>query len=242
MEFISTLSIIGIGLGGIGIGLGGIGGLSIVGYYFLSYIFLNKNDHKALIIDNNYKSVINITHITNDDIEVKNYIQKCLEYFYIKNENENQNEHENQNENENEIFISENVSKILLHNNIYVEYSLNNNTYSICVNGELKELKKEKEIVKNTQKIKRKILTGYIESKERNEKICVKKLLKEFQGPEHNFYNNLEGVSKKIEDILYPYNLLEWDTLIINDLFGDTTKIDLTNLNNNELNWDNCNN
>lgn len=190
--------------------------VGIIGYFLISYIF--DNNHEPLIIDKDHVSRIIITHITEDDDEIKNYVEKWLEYLFL-NENNDIEEHE-----------LPFVPKQLLGDNIYIEYKLDNHNYIICVNGEIKKKPQNDSIV---SKIQRKILTGYLESKDRDEKICVKKLLKEFQGPKYNFYSNLDGVSKKIKDVLYPYDLKEWDTLLIHDLFGEITKIDLNNVENN---------
>ena len=199
--------------------------IGIGGYYLISFLF-DKNNHEALNIDKDYKSSIIITKISHNDNDVKKYVKKWLEFMYL---NENL-----QIQSKNHIPI---VPEKIFNNKIYLEYKLNNNYYALCINKEIKKIDKIDKIDKNIKKskinkinkINKKILMGHLISKERNEKISVKEILTKFQGPMFDFYKNLEGVSKKLEDILHLYNLDEWDSLVILDLFGEKITIDLKN-------------
>ena len=199
--------------------------MSYVGYKvfkkYEEYKELDKSINKNPFIKNsNNLSKIEITHITENNDELKNLIEKSLNNIYYPDQENDENEENDENNEEN--IISP-------HDKILVEYNLNNNCYSLWVTGKIFEIIKNNS--KNNGGLKRQIISAYLKSENNDETVDVSKLLKEFHGPNSDFNLNLNGVSHLWSDVLYPYNITNKDsswynsTLIINDLFGSTTTI-----------------
>lgn len=186
------------------------------------YSYFYKNDHLEMITDENDTDKIKIIYISEDNEIMKNYIQYYLEQICVFN-SQDMNDDEITEEGQSYDIYAQEYFSDHKKDKIYVEYTLNNGKYSVCINGPIKIKQIEKS--EQRQLFRRKILSAYILSKERDERLQVSKLVKEFQGPNADFYENVEGISKKIKDILYPYDLNEWDSLIITNIFGKVTEI-----------------
>jgi hypothetical protein len=229
-----------------------------VGISLYNFIFGKEEIHnRNAFVEESHVPSIEITHITEDSAEIRKYIQKWLEHLYL--DNEESSEHgsdssyvklDNSKNYDNQRLLETKIDEILDspkstiseiledlhkvpeslkqgHDKIYVEFALNNEKYAICVKSEFSE--KDKTDGFNSG-LKRKILSAYLKSDQ--ETIDVSNLMKEFQGPEHNFYSNLNGPTNKWSDILYPYDLSDgsWTSLEINDLFGDQTSLNISEL------------
>jgi hypothetical protein len=213
--------------------------------YFVYKIYNNKitvYNKDAFNLDESSEPKIEIVHITEESSELENYISNWLEHLYLDSGTTSDTDSDSsnsfikiENEIENEIDNALDIRKCPetlkkgRHDKVYVEYKLNNDKYAICITSEISKNPQINEddgsgtgIMIPGYGLKRKILSAYLKS-ENIETVDVTRLLREFQGPNVDFYQNVGGVSKKWSDILYPYDLEDWDTLEINDLFGDNT-------------------
>lgn len=173
---------------------------------------LKVNNRTAFIRDKDHIPHINITHITEDCPKIRSYLQNWLDNLFLEGIKIEDPE------------IPESLQKGH-HDKIYVEYTLNNYKYAICIKSEILDNRVVNKIA-SCVGLQRRVLSGYLVS-ESGERVDVSNLLQEFQGPDMDFYKNIGGVSNKWSDILYPYDLEDWEKLEINDLFGECTQIDI---------------
>ena len=172
--------------------------------------------HKAFITDLNHIPKIVITDLrimtqsSNDAQKITpEYIETLIQYYTIKLAN---------------VLIEDSrwshLDNSLIDNSfenskIYIDFTLNNDNFSIIVKEPLDLLNKTKCHI-----LQRFVLSAEVRST--NLVIDVSDLLKKYQGPYHNFYGNLKGHSNNIRDILidYDYVLPNNGSLIISDIFG----------------------
>lgn len=176
-------------------------------YFAMRYLKLEPNNETAFVEDSSLKIVEIMAPKFPDNYE-ENIRKKLKEIFVDKVINQNG---------------IENGSKDS-ECSIHVKYTLYNDTYMICIT-DIDNLSKTS--MSKITKIPRKIISAYLRTAD-NKHQDVTKELKMFQGPDNDFYKHLIGVSMNISDILYEYNLSQWNQLVIFDLFGLETIINIS--------------
>jgi len=101
---------------------------------------------------------------------------------------------------------------------IYISYVLNGDNYKICLLGE-----PIKKYDINEVDVTNMIIGAYLSSD--NSIRSVTDVLKEFQGPDYNFYENLDGPSFKLVDILKGYDPLKYNSIIVETLLNKTVNV-----------------
>jgi len=192
--------LIGLGIFSMGLGLG-----------LVKYYFTNSNEHhKKFITDPDHipQIIINDLKIVGQESKISLDILK--EYYKFKLEH---------------VLLGHNIDyKDYLstqeNNKIYIDYTLNNDNYKICINGllSLKHPEHDRHTI-----LRRLVMSAEIISE--NSIIDVSKEIIKYQGPHRNFYNNLDGPSNNIRDLLIDYkDLIDFNNksskLKIYDLFG----------------------
>jgi hypothetical protein len=168
--------------------------------------FINNPTGEKKLINNSINSSIKSEHI-----------QKLLENIIIGNHDS--------------ILEYEGTSDDKLH----VHYKYGSQNYRIC----LEHLKRPKETLSKMNNfssknicnemtdvvLHRKVIGAYLKKFETI--VDVTDIVKMHQGPFHDFHMCINGSSNKLIDIFHDYNLLQWDYLIIDDILGDQTVIDI---------------
>jgi hypothetical protein len=202
--------------------------------------FSGSENSKKFILDKNHIPSINIIEIStinpnSEDPEkspeelssrkyiynLRDFLKLTLEHMYLK---QDEDQEECQEKYQEELLNNyENVINEYANDKIFVEFSLNNDVYFMCINN-LKNFKKNEHIKKSH--ISRRIISATLLGN-KNENEDVLSLINKYHGPDYNFYSNLSGVSNKFSDIFVDYELSEYKTLVIDDLFGDTHIYDI---------------
>ncbi len=171
---------------------------------FIYYFNKHENKHDKFITDNNYVSKIDIMSIyINNKIVDDYYLTMYINYIlskYIANDEILDNFYDIKTK------ITTNINRTIV-----VEYSFNNNNYKIAINN-LNNFK-----INDNKIIEQKFVIGQL-SKNYVKDITNK--LRMFAGPNNNFYNDLEGVSTIISDLLFDEKLDKEDTVIVYDFYG----------------------
>ena len=208
-----------------------------IGYYYISSYYKLKNV-KSFITDKNHIPSIIINNIkvfkelketeefeenTSVDLDLlKIYYSAKLAHLLLYN-----------------IDFSDNKTYLILdklfkeYNVIYIDYTLNNDSYKIIVNGHLEPIEPLTKNKKNTHILQRKVISAELVSD--IDEINVTSLICAYQGPHNNFYNNLKNNSNKIKDFLrfLDYKDLSYEYLIISDIFGQEHKFHI----NENISW-----
>ncbi len=175
---------------------------------------------------NDYIEITNAFFVKNKSIEKRHinktgikseHIQKLLENIIMGRHNTDSLEYDNTTEDK-----------------LHVHYKYGNQNYRMC----LEHLNRPRESIMTkfgSQKnvcdemtdviLQRKVIGAYLKKLETIEDVT--EIVKMHQGPFHDFHKCVEGSSNKLIDIFHDYDLLKWDYLIIDDLFGDQTVIDI---------------
>jgi hypothetical protein len=187
-------------------------GISLGAAMLFSYRFFSKTK-KTMEIDktafDKESPNIVITKTTEPDEDITEYIRGKLDEFFVK-----------------KIERYDPINEPCINKKIYVDYRLNNKLYSICINGPMIIASDNEQVDSIVSQLSgKKIMMAYLCNK--NDQVLITNLLKQFQGPELDFYSRIRGTSKNLNDILYPYDLNDWDTIVVHDLYLDTFKFNL---------------
>lgn len=164
-----------------------------------TYICINSDpDTQKLNIPLSNDKKLEITYIS-DNTNIEYYKNKLSKIFEVSEEN-------------NQVGYIENNNK-----KVHIDYKLNGIDYSITVLGEIdKKCDHVLEIYNMIQKAE--LCSSDINNKVSN--INITDILKKFQGPDYNFYENILGTSYLLNDILYDlvdykiYNKLKIKTIL----------------------------
>lgn len=129
-----------------------------------------------------------------------------------------------------DVLEYENTSSDKLH----VHYKYGNQNYRMCLEhlnrpreSMLSKYGSKKNVCDEMTDIvlHRKVIGAFLKKLETVEDVTD--IVKMHQGPFHDFHKCIEGSSNKLIDIFHEHDLLKWDYLIIDDLLGDQTIIDI---------------
>jgi hypothetical protein len=118
-------------------------------------------------------------------------------------------------------------------NDINVEYTLNNETYSLCIT----DVKKFRKLTKSSNQsyIPRKIIGAYFLLKDdtsfkdyEDNMLDVSEVIKKYNGPNGDFNENLVGISNKFKDVFFEYDLDKFKKLSICDMYGSDMIFDVS--------------
>ena len=87
----------------------------------------------------------------------------------------------------------------------------------------------------NETKFLRKVVMAELSND--NQKEDVSHIIKEAQGPKHNFHFDIDHSTKNWDHVLHEYELDDWDILTIVDSFGHIHKIEIKNPELRKLKW-----
>jgi hypothetical protein len=115
------------------------------------------------------------------------------------------------------------------HMKLFLTYKYKGETYEICLTTLWPEkISRHPDHPDNSEEsvIHKRIIGAYLKNDSGTIKDVTKVVLR-FQGPHYNFYHNIIGASNKIMDIFHEHNIEDWNTLCLDDTYGDETVIEI---------------